>query len=52
VEVRRKVLYQETGYNIQTISEALKELCALTIDGQPVLLARQNRTQGANVVNW
>jgi hypothetical protein len=37
------VLKAETGYNVQTISQALRDLCALTIDGQHVLLAVQDR---------
>jgi hypothetical protein len=37
-------LRSETGYNVQTISQALKELCTLTIDGQRVLLSVQDRT--------
>ena len=37
------VLKAETGYNVQTISQALSDLCALTIDGQHVLLAVQDR---------
>ncbi len=38
------VLKAETGYNIQTISQALSDLCTLTIEGQRVLLAVQDRT--------
>jgi Helix-turn-helix domain len=37
------VLKAETGYNVQTISQALRDLCVLTIDGQRVLLAVQDR---------
>jgi hypothetical protein len=37
------MLRSETGYNVQTISQALSDLCALTIDGQRVLLAVQDR---------
>jgi hypothetical protein len=37
------VLRAETGYNVQTIAQALRDLCALTIDGQHVLLAVQDR---------
>ena len=37
------VLRAETGYNVQTIAQALSDLCALTIDGQHVLLAVQAR---------
>src|SRR6266487_3498615 len=37
------VLKAETGYNIQTISQALGDLCTLTIAGQRVLLAVQDR---------
>jgi hypothetical protein len=37
------VLRTETGYNVQTISQALSDLCALRIDGQRVLLAVQDR---------
>src|SRR5215210_1871929 len=37
------VLKAETGYNVQTISQALSDLCALTIDGERVLLAVQDR---------
>src|SRR5919198_6288498 len=37
------VLRAETGYNVQTISQALSDLCALTIDGERVLLAVQDR---------
>jgi hypothetical protein len=37
------VLRSETGYNVQTISQALSDLCTLTIDGQRVLLAVQDR---------
>src|SRR6266545_4943977 len=37
------VLRSETGYNMQTISQALRDLCGLTIDGQRVLLAVQDR---------
>jgi hypothetical protein len=37
------VLKAETGYNVQTISQALHDLCTLTIDGQRVLLAVQDR---------
>jgi len=37
------VLKAETGYNVQTIAQALRDLCALTIDGQHVLLAVQDR---------
>jgi hypothetical protein len=40
------VLKAETGYNVQTISQALSDLCALTIDGQHVLLAVQDRATG------
>jgi len=40
------VLRAETGYNVQTIAQALRDLCALTIDGQPVLLAVQDRAAG------
>lgn len=40
------VLKAETGYNVQTISQALRDLCVLTIDGQRVLLAVQDRTVG------
>ena len=36
-------LKAETGYNVQTIAQALRDLCALTIDGQHVLLAVQDR---------
>jgi hypothetical protein len=36
-------LKAETGYNVQTISQALSDLCALTIDGERVLLAVQDR---------
>jgi hypothetical protein len=39
-------LKAETGYNVQTISQALSDLCALTIDGQHVLLAVQDRAAG------
>src|SRR6266536_6354126 len=37
------VLRAETGYNVQTISQALGDLCTLTIAGQRVLLAVQDR---------
>jgi len=37
------VLRSETGYNVQTIAQALRDLCVLTIDGQHVLLAVQDR---------
>jgi hypothetical protein len=37
-------LKAETGYNVQTISQALSDLCVLTIDGERVLLAVQQRT--------
>jgi len=37
------VLKAETGYNVQTIAQALRDLCVLTIDGQHVLLAVQDR---------
>ncbi len=37
------VLKAETGYNIQTISQALSDLCAVCINGQRVLLAVQDR---------
>ena len=37
------VLKAETGYNVQTISQALRDLCVLTIDGHRVLLAVQDR---------
>jgi hypothetical protein len=37
------VLRSETGYNVQTISQALSDLCVLTIDGHRVLLAVQDR---------
>src|SRR6059058_4252008 len=37
------MLKAETGYNVQTISQALSDLCALTIDGERVLLAVQDR---------
>jgi len=37
------VLRAETGYNVQTISQALSDLCVLTIDGQRVLLSVQDR---------
>jgi hypothetical protein len=40
------VLKAETGYNVQTIAQALRDLCALTIDGQHVLLAVQDRAAG------
>ena len=40
------VLKAETGYNVQTISQALRDLCVLTIDGQHVLLAVQDRVTG------
>jgi len=40
------VLRAETGYNVQTISQALHDLCVLTIDGQHVLLAVQDRAAG------
>ena len=40
------VLKAETGYNVQTISQALRDLCVLTIDGQRVLLAVQDRAAG------
>jgi hypothetical protein len=46
------VLKAETGYNVQTISQALRELCMLTIDGQRVLLAVQDRaTTGTFATN-
>jgi hypothetical protein len=45
-------LKAETGYNVQTISQALHDLCVLTIDDQRVLLAVQQRTaQGAFASN-
>jgi hypothetical protein len=37
------VIRAETGYNVQTISQALSDLCTLTIDGERVLLAVQDR---------
>ena len=37
------LLRAETGYNVQTISLALRDLCALTIDGHRVLLSVQDR---------
>src|SRR6266540_5803382 len=37
------MLKAETGYNVQTISQALSDLCTLSIDGQRVLLAVQDR---------
>ena len=37
------ILRSETGYNVQTISQALSDLCVLTIDGHRVLLAVQDR---------
>src|SRR5215210_8759298 len=37
------MLKAETGYNVQTISQALSDLCVLTIAGQHVLLAVQDR---------
>jgi hypothetical protein len=37
------VIRAETGYNVQTISQALSDLCALTIEGQRVLLSVQDR---------
>jgi hypothetical protein len=40
------VLKAETGYNVQTISQALRDLCVLTIDGQRVLLTVQDRAVG------
>ena len=40
------MLKAETGYNVQTISQALRDLCMLTIDGQHVLLAVQDRATG------
>jgi hypothetical protein len=40
------VLKAETGYNVQTISQALRDLCVLTIDDQRVLLAVQDRAVG------
>ncbi len=46
------VLKAETGYNVQTISQALRDLCMLTIDGQRVLLAVQDRaTTGTFATN-
>jgi hypothetical protein len=46
------VLKAETGYNVQTISQALRDLCILTIDGQHVLLAVQDRAaQGTFATN-
>jgi len=37
------ILRSETGYNVQTISQALSDLCVLTIDGHRVLLSVQDR---------
>lgn len=46
------VLKAETGYNVQTISQALRDLCVLTIDDQRVLLAVQDRaTTGTFATN-
>src|ERR671928_371329 len=46
------MLRSETGYNVQTISQALSDLCALTIDGERVLLAVQDRaTSGTFATN-
>src|SRR5919206_5271519 len=46
------MLKAETGYNVQTISQALSDLCALTIDGERVLLAVQDRaTSGTFATN-
>src|SRR5262245_56334416 len=46
------ILKAETGYNVQTISQALRDLCALTIDGQRLLLAVQDRaTRGTFATN-
>jgi len=45
-------LKAETGYNVQTISQALRDLSMLTIDGQRVLLSVQDRAaHGTFVTN-
>lgn len=40
------LLSKETGYNEQTISTAIKDLCELTIEGQRVLLCYQQISDG------
>src|SRR5262245_26279483 len=42
------LLRAETGYNKETISTALTGLCALTLDGERVLLAAQRRSGGGS----
>lgn len=41
-----ELLRSETGYNKDTIARALTDLCELTLDGQRVLLAAQQRQRG------
>jgi len=43
-------LKAETGYNVQTISQALSDFCALTIDGQRVLLNARYLSDRATVL--
>lgn len=42
------LLRAETGYNKETISTALTELCAIVLDGERVLLAAQRRGAGGS----